>query len=924
LYYFAMEILSVSLKNFKSHGDRCFHFQPGTNAICGENGAGKTSILEAIAWVMFDYIGDYTKDDLVRNGAASAQVRVVFVSNRDGRTYDVQRCTSKSYTLFDPQLGERLPYTRIKEEVLPWLRQQFGVAPGTDLSQLFGSTIGVPQGTFTADFLLTKEKRKPIFDKILKVEEYQQTWKRLGDLEKYSKTQIEGLERELAHHDEVLTQWEEIHAKQQAKQQDIHQVKTALEQATQQIATLEQEQASLALQATRSQQLDSELLHLSTQQQTQSKTLERLQVDLQQAEVAVAICTEHRPSFQAFQAAEAALAELEQQRHHEHALQQQRRSQETALGQHQAQLTALMLHRDRLASAKQDIARLQPLAAQQTALEQRQKLLTQHQQACHSARQTHAHETKRLQQLSQRHSQIQHTLTQLQQLVASVGRIPLLEQQQQRLQQQLSRIAAATQFEADLRQLLQQIEQAQGDYRQQMQQVEVIIHEIQRALPSQPVEIARVSQVLQSAVGHQQAIATGLHEILQDLSPQTNREHLEAELDQAQTQLEQARHNQLKLATQDRLFVEQAQLAADIADLEAQLYALKATWEREPDLATELAELADALRQLDNPHGRLQLRQEELAKEAELQAQIAQAEAALAELQRAIAQIDQHLAPFADLGEQMQAQQTQRDSHRPAYEQYMLYRELANCRKGRQQAVQEVTQELDTLGQTQANLQLERDRLHETFDPQQFQTVQAAYHQAKTESAALSARLPDMQTLLAELDHQIARLQETQTKRQTCQTQLEQAKKRDRFIKFARKTYKEAGPRITERYLHSISREADKLFRELLNRSNVSLTWTRDYEILVQEGAHSRRLLNLSGGEQMCAALAVRLALLKVLADIDIAFFDEPTTNMDRPRRTQLAGAIANLKSLRQLFVISHDDTFETITENVIVVERDE
>ncbi|NJO50077.1 MAG: AAA family ATPase [Leptolyngbyaceae cyanobacterium RM2_2_4] len=39
-----MEILSVTLKNFKSHSDRHFQFQPGTNAICGENGAGKTSI----------------------------------------------------------------------------------------------------------------------------------------------------------------------------------------------------------------------------------------------------------------------------------------------------------------------------------------------------------------------------------------------------------------------------------------------------------------------------------------------------------------------------------------------------------------------------------------------------------------------------------------------------------------------------------------------------------------------------------------------------------------------------------------------------------------------------------------------------------------------------------------------------------------
>lgn len=72
----------------------------------------------------------------------------------------------------------------------------------------------------------------------------------------------------------------------------------------------------------------------------------------------------------------------------------------------------------------------------------------------------------------------------------------------------------------------------------------------------------------------------------------------------------------------------------------------------------------------------------------------------------------------------------------------------------------------------------------------------------------------------------------------------------------------------------------------------------------------------------MCAALAVRLALLKVLVDINIAFFDEPTTNMDELRRRQLAEALGHLKSFHQLFVISHDDTFESVTENIIRVER--
>ncbi|WP_052128379.1 AAA family ATPase [Neosynechococcus sphagnicola] len=157
-----MEILSVSLRHFKSHRDRQFEFQPGTNAICGENGAGKTSILEAIAWVLFNYTGAYRKEDLIYNGAKSAQVTVRLIAS-DDRTYEVSRCTRAGYTIYDPQVQAKLEYARIDDEVMPWLRQQLGVAPGTDLAKLFANTIGIPQGTLTADFLKAAEERRRIF-----------------------------------------------------------------------------------------------------------------------------------------------------------------------------------------------------------------------------------------------------------------------------------------------------------------------------------------------------------------------------------------------------------------------------------------------------------------------------------------------------------------------------------------------------------------------------------------------------------------------------------------------------------------------------------------------------------------------------------------------------------------------------------------
>ena len=73
----------------------------------------------------------------------------------------------------------------------------------------------------------------------------------------------------------------------------------------------------------------------------------------------------------------------------------------------------------------------------------------------------------------------------------------------------------------------------------------------------------------------------------------------------------------------------------------------------------------------------------------------------------------------------------------------------------------------------------------------------------------------------------------------------------------------------------------------------------------------------------MAAALAVRLALLRELSSIDVAFFDEPTSNLDENRRNNLADQILNVKGFSQIFVISHDDTFERAVGNYVRVTKE-
>ncbi|MDB9528016.1 SMC family ATPase [Oscillatoria sp. CS-180] len=919
-----MQILSVSLKNFKTHRDRHFTFAKGTNAICGENGAGKTSILEAIAWVLFNYIGDYAKDDLVRNGSGSAEVTVDFISNLDGRTYTVQRHTTRGYTLFDPQLNERLPYTRIKDEVLPWLREHLGVSSGTDLGELFARTVGVPQGTFTADFLQTAENRKAVFDKVLKVEEYKTVYKDLNSLRRYAEAKVEAVGAEITRYEERLAAWDELQTRHQAAATEITQNQAQLAAFTSQMETLQQERAILKTQLEHVQQLHTQRQEVQAQIDGKQQAIALLTQSLAQAKQATQICADTRPAYEAYQAAEVQLQTLGQQQTQRQSLQKRQQTLQKTLETRSADITRLKVQLDGFQAAVEEITQLQVHVQQQNQLEAKLKDLLQQQTVLAKLQgELQAMEGQAAQQTQQLQKQAQ-DIAQLRTLEATVAEIPGLEQQRDRLQQQLSRVEAARQFETDLRQLADR-GQVDGDrYQSQIEQALQTLERLQTSQSQFPTEtITILSSALRTGAAIHDQLLSAVQQILTDLSAQTDAKTLKSQLQTLRKRLTELGKQQAAVATIPERQQHLDQLQSQQVVVRERIQLLQGQLSDEATVSTQVTDIQALLVGLEDPKGRCAVLERSRKQQPTVQKRYDEMQAAQSGIQQQIEAVDTQVKAFEQLDEAIAAQNQIKQTHQTGYLQYLQYERAAH---GEAQLTQDLTtaqQALTQLQHTRDTVQADLDKAQADFDPQKAQQVDAAYQEIRSQHDRLSGSLPQQQQLLAELQRQIDALTDAAQKRDAA---LEERKKRERikrFINFARKAYKEAGPRITERYVQQIAREGDRLFRELLNRPNVALTWTRDYEILVQEGPNTRRFVNLSGGEQMCAALAIRLALLKVLADIDIAFFDEPTTNMDRSRRESLAEAIARIRSFNQLFVISHDDTFEKVTENVIVVERD-
>jgi DNA repair protein SbcC/Rad50 len=139
---------------------------------------------------------------------------------------------------------------------------------------------------------------------------------------------------------------------------------------------------------------------------------------------------------------------------------------------------------------------------------------------------------------------------------------------------------------------------------------------------------------------------------------------------------------------------------------------------------------------------------------------------------------------------------------------------------------------------------------------------------------------------------------------------------------------KEAAEPVAKEYRASISRDANRIYQRIA-RDSSELIWGRDYEIdllsTIDGQQQTRSFRQLSGGEQMSSALAIRLALMRQSSSSGLGMFDEPTANLDEERRRNLAQALPDVagEGFQQLIVISHDDTFDALSEHVIRLEKD-
>src|SRR5207248_3133882 len=103
-----MLITRIELENIKSYRQIIIDFRRGTTAISGANGAGKTTIVEAIGFALFDFL-PYSQAQFVREGEKYGHI-VVHLIGSDDRPYVVdRRCGAGAFwSVYDCEADSRI------------------------------------------------------------------------------------------------------------------------------------------------------------------------------------------------------------------------------------------------------------------------------------------------------------------------------------------------------------------------------------------------------------------------------------------------------------------------------------------------------------------------------------------------------------------------------------------------------------------------------------------------------------------------------------------------------------------------------------------------------------------------------------------------------------------------------------------------
>jgi exonuclease SbcC len=893
-------IEQVRLEGIKSYGEATtIDLGAGVTAILGDNGAGKSTIQEAVGYALFDSHPFTNQDRLVRDGESSGEIAVTFTNRTTDEEYTVRRWAGQSkYEVRDGD-GDNLSLDGTSE-IKGWLCDQLGIDTPEDLAEVWERSVGVAQTDFLADFTKTETERIDTFDPLFDIERYREAYKSLGGLDEEFDSDIQNHRDEIIGLDAKLEELPDVEARVEEHEATIAELADDIEALDAEIEEFEDEHERLdgIEEDLRDAEQEVEALE-ETKIPAQEENLESAKERRDEAKKASDTLESVREGYERHETAQDRLDEL-----------QERRSEREALEDERNEVGGeIDLLKHRVADAKED------LRAAERARERVRELEP---------------EKERYEELREEVSQLEDDAERLDDIEAELADI---DDDIEELR------AEAADREAAIEEAEARREEAETLATRQNERQDLLAE--RKSVEAERDELREQNEELRAIdIGDGSAVSCPTCD-----QPVTA-DHRESVIERNRERIEELTDERLPAIKGDIETVEER--------IEAAREAKEAT-DRIPQLEREhesvegdIAELEDEKREYEAERDDLKARVETLPDKREAvadregvsetyhtaKAAIESADGTAETLRKARADLGERLVAYRELGDELaefdgldgdieatkgSIAETE-DSHRT----YIQNEPVAESLDERQDAVEEAGEALASLRAERKEAQERVADLREPFDAGRLDDIEEQLSERRQTRAKREQQREDREDDLAEARDRLDDLEKKRERKAALEAEVTELERDREFARWARDSLQQGAEDLRDLTTSEIGDRANDIYQELRAAPTETLVWDRTYNLRVRVRGQNKPFDTLSGGEKMAAALSVRLAILERLASVGMAFLDEPTANLDRDKRANLVGQLERFDQLNQLLVISHDRTFESMTERAVELEKDE
>jgi exonuclease SbcC len=812
-----MQILAICLKNIKSHRDKELHFVKGINVLSGINGAGKSTIFEAIGYALFgvdarDFVGNIER--FITIGQQKGEIAVTFAAD-DGNTYRVSRGvgTGSRWLLageingaFEVENHAGAPETEAR------LKELLGLDSGRSLADQYKLVIGPFQNEFLGPFVYKQPtKRREAFDEILGIDAWRKTYKGTSTLQTAVRhkigiveSEIEGKREQIVLLQEREKELSNLIIEAAALQKILSDKITTLTETDKKLTKLDVQEKKIHI-------VTSEIQVLENRIHDHDKTTAELTKRVHEAQIALEALEKNQSGKDAFEAAEIRLKVLREQ-------------------EKQKRLIEGDIH----------------------ALEKESTRLAQH----------FIHESREIQRTGQQ-----------------------LAGEEKRLQEERNSLVAGK------------------NVTDMAVQLPALKNEAEKLHSEQGILEGKRAGLAEGKFKLSEGVCPFFKEQCQNISDKAPRDVFTSKI--------------------DALTKEMNSLSKRLAELVQQIAAAEKARDKLAAHTIRAKELEKQLQVLTKKQEENTTRQATLGKIGKLQE----------EVEKKIAARKKDINRFNGLDAEITLAEKVRTEHLAARDAFFANQKDARDLNNRRDSLKKMLAICEKLRQ---NLSGKRETLIELqngYDSKHHTEARSAKERFVADIAAIQQKMTDQDKDRLRLVEEIKKMKRIQEEIHTRIAAKKRLENKEELVKFLRNNiFNNVSTQLSERLREEISLRADKLYR-IISETDEELCWGDRYQIVLRDmengNLRERTDDQLSGGQLMSAVVSLRLALLQTIG-ARVAFFDEPTSNLDAVRRENMAHAFRAIDIGReevtehwydQLFLISHDVAFTEITDQVIALE---